>query len=163
MRHEKKGFTLIELLVVIAIIGILATIVLVSLNTARQKARDVRRIGDLRQVALALEMYYDDNRSYPALAAAGCTATTWVTMSTAISTGGTVYMAAVPFDPLGTAAAPLYQYGVGSDFAAPQRYVLKATLERHNAANETDVDSAVYTTCACGTQGATEVEYCIQP
>ena len=65
MKKNKKGFTLIELLVVIAIIGILATIVLVSLNTARQKARDARRISDLRQVQLALQMYYDSNSAYP--------------------------------------------------------------------------------------------------
>ena len=53
------GFTLIELLVVIAIIGLLATIVMVSLNTARGKARDARRMGDIKQMMLALEMYYD--------------------------------------------------------------------------------------------------------
>src|SRR4030043_1191232 len=64
--RKKKGFTLIELLVVIAIIGILATIVLVSLNTARAKARDARRSSDMHQMALAMEMYYDDhNSSYP--------------------------------------------------------------------------------------------------
>ncbi|MBU2220023.1 prepilin-type N-terminal cleavage/methylation domain-containing protein, partial [Patescibacteria group bacterium] len=61
-----KGFTLIELLVVIAIIGILATIVMVSLNTARAKARDARRISDVRQIQLALQMHYDSVGSYPA-------------------------------------------------------------------------------------------------
>jgi len=62
---KQKGFTLIELLVVVAIIGLLATIVLVSLNTARQKARDARRLSDMHQILTALEMYYDDNSEYP--------------------------------------------------------------------------------------------------
>ena len=62
---KQRGFTLIELLVVIAIIGLLASIVMVSLNSARAKARDSRRMGDLKQVALALEMYYDTNGAYP--------------------------------------------------------------------------------------------------
>lgn len=62
---KKKGFTLIELLVVIAIIGILATIVIVSLSSARTKARDARRISDLDSLQLALVMYYDDHEFYP--------------------------------------------------------------------------------------------------
>jgi len=67
MRHKKSsaGFTLIELLVVITIIGILSTIVMVSLNTARGKARDARRVSDVRQLQLALEMHQDSNGRYP--------------------------------------------------------------------------------------------------
>jgi prepilin-type N-terminal cleavage/methylation domain-containing protein len=65
IRIEKKGFTLIELLVVIAIIGLLASIVLVSLNTARVKARDVKRIADLKNIQIALELYYSDHGYYP--------------------------------------------------------------------------------------------------
>lgn len=50
---------------VIAIIGLLATIVMVSLNTARGKARDAKRRGDMKSLSLALEMYYDANSAYP--------------------------------------------------------------------------------------------------
>jgi prepilin-type N-terminal cleavage/methylation domain-containing protein len=54
-KQNKKGFTLIELLVVIAVIGMLASIVLVSLGPARAKARDSKRISDVRQMSLAFE------------------------------------------------------------------------------------------------------------
>lgn len=60
-----RGFTLIELLVVIAIIGLLASIILASLNTARQKGRDARRVADIKEIQLALELYYDANSQYP--------------------------------------------------------------------------------------------------
>jgi len=62
---NKRGFTLIELLVVIAIIGLLASMVLISLNTAREKARDVNRITTIGQVNLAMELYYDEYGHYP--------------------------------------------------------------------------------------------------
>ena len=56
-----KGFTLIELLVVVAIIGLLSSVVLASLNTARAKARDVRRVSDMKALQTALELYANDH------------------------------------------------------------------------------------------------------
>lgn len=146
-RKGQKGFTLIELLVVIAIIGILATIVLVSLNTARQKARDVRRVSDMRQVALALEMYYDahTDTGYP-----GSSGTNqWAAMETALEGDGVI--ASVPTDP-GTGT---YEYWVD---ATNQSYVLNATLEdTGNSALDDDLDGTVLV-CNCA-----DPEYCIQP
>lgn len=74
---RKRGFTLIELLIVIAIIGLLSTIVLVALNTARAKARDSRRKGDIHQLMVALEMYYDDYGEYPASGGASSPNSGW--------------------------------------------------------------------------------------
>jgi general secretion pathway protein G len=67
---NKKGFTLIELLVVIAIIGLLSTLAVVALNSARQKSRDARRVADVKQIQTALELFYNDCGSYPLQAAA---------------------------------------------------------------------------------------------
>lgn len=61
----RRGFTLIELLVVIAIISILSSVVLANLGTARQKGRDGKRVSDMKQIQLALELYYDTNSQYP--------------------------------------------------------------------------------------------------
>ncbi len=60
-----KGFTLIELLVVISIIGLLSTVVLAALNSARAKGRDALRLSDMHQLDTALALYYDKNGSYP--------------------------------------------------------------------------------------------------
>jgi len=68
---NKAGFTLIELLVVIAIIGLLASVVLLALNSARQKSRDAKRLADVRQLASALELFYNDANGYPTCSA-GC-------------------------------------------------------------------------------------------
>lgn len=86
---DKKGFTLIELLVVIAIIGILSSIVLASLNGARQKGRDARRIADIKQIQLALELYYSANGYYPSV----------ITGTTLTSPG---YITTLPTDPSST-------------------------------------------------------------
>lgn len=55
---KTRGFTLIELLVVIAIIGVLASVVLVSLNSARKRGADTRVISDVNQVRALLETDY---------------------------------------------------------------------------------------------------------
>jgi general secretion pathway protein G len=62
---NKKGFTLIELLVVIAIIGLLSTLAVVALGNARVKARDAKRMSDLKQIQTALELFYTDQNQYP--------------------------------------------------------------------------------------------------
>ena len=129
IRSSNKGFTLIELLVVIAIIGILASIVLASLTTARKKSRDARRIADVKQIQLALELYFDANASqYPAAStgAANCTAGTLAYGLEALSAAG--YIPQVSRDPLSTAGTPVcYQYAAPS--GTRTTYHLGATLE----------------------------------
>lgn len=56
-----------ELLVVIGIIGLLASILVVNLTSARRRARDTKRISDVRSLQVALEDYYGKNGKYPAL------------------------------------------------------------------------------------------------
>ena len=69
MKRHTKGFTLIELLVVIAIIGILASVVLVSLQSARKKGNDTRVISGVNQIRTLLESNYSNN-TYPDLTGA---------------------------------------------------------------------------------------------
>ncbi len=114
------GFTLIELLVVIAIIGVLASIVLASLNTARRKARDARRITDLKQIQLALELFFDAQTTpaYP-IATVTCDATNTHGLQVLAPT----YIPTVPRDPNG----PCYVY---ASIPAPiTAYHLGATME----------------------------------
>ncbi len=118
LRNKKQqGFTLIELLVVIAIIGLLASVVLLALNSARAKSRDAKRVADVRQMQSALELYFNDCNSYPAAATAqvietmklqqgtaavsggNCTGTTGF-QTAATATSGTAYITSIPVAPL---------------------------------------------------------------
>lgn len=107
MQKNSKGFTLIELLVVIAIIGLLSTLAVVALNSARQKSRDSKRVADIKQVQTALELYFADQNGYPTESAEiilGDTGTSKTALCTAGFTGTcgstTVYMGLVPSSPL---------------------------------------------------------------
>ncbi len=77
--YLSKGFTLIELLVVIAIIGILSSIVLASLNTARAKGSNAAIKADLNNIRAQAELYYDNNgQTYGTYAYATCNSATAV-------------------------------------------------------------------------------------
>ena len=75
--RSKRGFTLIELLVVISIIGLLASIAMTSLASARVRGRDAQRIANVKQIMNALELYYEDNGSYPASGGAASPNSGW--------------------------------------------------------------------------------------
>ena len=107
MKINKKGFTLIELLVVIAIIGLLSTLAVVSLSSARTKARDARRMSDLKQISTALELYgaQDTTGQYPVEAAACAdgiianSGTGILCSGFAITDGTDTFLSAIPADP----------------------------------------------------------------
>ncbi len=125
MKHTNKGFTLVELLVVIAIIGLLAGIAVVSVNSTRAKARDARRIADIKQMQNALELYNNTkNGQYPSAAAVSTLGVDVKTISSDDvdikdnKTTGEVYLNVVSKDPGTTAytyqicAAPCAAYTI---------------------------------------------------
>lgn len=106
-----SGFTLIELLIVMIIFSVLAAMITGSFFTSLKKGRDARRKADLGQIQKALEMYYEDNKSYP----------------TSISFGGQlchpngcstkIYMQKVSDDPASPSKSYSYvQFGSGTGY-----------------------------------------------
>lgn len=148
MVHNKKGFTLIELLVVIAIIGILSTLAVVSLGNARTRARDSKRLADMRAVQSALELYYTDQSRYPAdaigtdVCAPGTTleaccldnettvdAAGWRTTCTGGPGATLITVPADPRDNAVTVADPNLDQYVYSVNTAGDRYTIRFNLE----------------------------------
>ncbi len=135
MKQKKalKGFTLIELLVVISIIGILSSFAVVSLNSARNKARDALRKADMTQMRTAMNLYYDENNKYPICGAWDGNAADFgatiqagsncynTTLGTALTIGAKPYLGQLPKDPKNPTNSPtvdvtyLYRYVSQSD------------------------------------------------
>ncbi len=137
--QNQKGFTLIELLVVISIFAFLASAVMLATANSRVKARDTKRIADLKTLATAIELYYQDNGSYPSppdqfwSSAYSDSTYGWQNLQTALEP----YIKKIPVDPLRNNAVPWggstsygYAYGwVGTTDSGKQYYTLIANLE----------------------------------
>ena len=161
----KRGFTLIELLVVIAIIGVLSSVVLASLNTARTRANDAQRFANLKQVQTALELYASTNNGqYPNSGGnwnsqcGGWTQTTAANSVPGITAGG--FMSQLPTDPQQNTSANtccyLYYSGNGT---ADYKYMLyncptSYACYQNTSGSKTLADPARTSSCAVYTPGA---------
>jgi prepilin-type N-terminal cleavage/methylation domain-containing protein len=151
-KSSPRGFTLIELLVVIAIIGILSSVVLAALNTARAKARDAERLEDIDSIKTAMELYYSNHNAYPPSVGNG----EWTALNALVTDGD---IGSLPNDPDNTAGAAqewswtnqntFYYWGPGNvGSCGPYSYTLWYHLETNSQGNAyscVKLDSNSYT------------------
>ena len=137
MKKTLKGYTLIEMLMVVAIIGVLASSILIGLGSARSKARDARRITDLKSSQTALELYYSKYGVYPSRVPGSNETWEWsdlVNVLTSSETG--LKISKIPKDPLNNTE---YVYKYATD---GQNYVLGAKLETKDQSLDDDLDGS---------------------
>lgn len=119
-----SGFTMIELLVVISIIGLLSSVVLASVATTREKARDSRRLAEMNSMIKAIELYASSNNGlYPSLGTDDVAYNFNATLSSLLSP----YIRPVPSDPIGS-SWHTYQYVRGP---SPYGFGMYVRLERN--------------------------------
>lgn len=176
-RTTQKGFTLIELMLVVLIIGVLSGLMLGVINIPgiQSKSRDAKRIGDIKKVQTALELYFADFRGYPSI-------TSWQNVSTALSAISPTYINKIPADPKsGNAPAGVscfsgkiaygYYYITNTCVGAgclSGKYVLGFILEVPRSATDTDLckslgnctGSPAPITCGCSAASGASETYC---
>lgn len=166
MTRTTRGFTLIELLAVIAIIGVLASSVIAAVSTARGKARDAKRIAEVKEIKSALNMFHELRNTYPST-----TPETFSGEDAAIQYLATIDGGGYLRDaPVGVTGGTEYFYrGIKADGTecvatgeACTDFVIGAVLERSNSALENDSDRSIGTFVGASSDclGGTGDEYC---
>lgn len=147
---SKRGFTIIELLVVIAIIGILTAIITANFTQAKAKARDTKRISDLANMQLALELYFDRCNRYPVATANSLPD---LNDTTVCLTALNNFISKIPTGPNVNES---YTYFID---ASTYDYRLRAILETNSSALQESVKTDI------GSSGCTTTSftYCVGP
>lgn len=127
-KGTNRGFTLVELLVVIAIIGLLASVVLTSLSSARRKSRDAKRVADMKQLATAMELYFNDFSGYPLTANIAALQPTYI---------GVLPTAPTPADGSCAATNNAYAYASGAGTTYSYIFCLGAATGMYSAGSRT--------------------------
>jgi prepilin-type N-terminal cleavage/methylation domain-containing protein len=147
----RNGYTLIELVLVIAIVVILATFGFGSYSEYRAKGRDTARIADIVKIGLAIDMYYEVCREYPATFA--------VSAGNGCPSGTTLgsYLPSIPTDPLGAS----YSYSTSGAGNGHDAYVARTELESEHAVLADDIDGATHDGASLDCTDAPQSYYCI--
>lgn len=159
-RYATRGFTLIEMLIVVAIIGILASVVIIGIGPAQQRARDSRRASDLKQIQTSLELFYNKSGKYPTGGTDAAMA--WSDLVSNL-VNSAIGVSKIPDDPVNNATYK-YEYGASGDGTT---YVLKATLEQVNDSLAKSSLRGTIFTVDCGNladaSDAVKKRYCVGP
>lgn len=134
----KKAFTLIELLVVVAIIAILTSIVLAQFSIAKSKSRDTKRVADVAQIQLAIQLYFDRCNQYPSSTNSGVTSIVNISSNVGCPSGITLgtFLNQLPTPPSGNYGGTeytAYRYHVHTLNGVNDNYYLSAKLENDGA------------------------------
>ncbi len=122
LKNNQSGFGLTELMATISIIGLVGTASAAKLDNALASARDANRMMNVKQVQTALNIYYDDNLSYP-IYQASSPAESWSILKSALANPENQYISDLPVDPLNK---DVYIYKYWSD---GQKFEINYELE----------------------------------
>ncbi len=128
-----SGFTLIELLVVVAIIGMLVSVAITSYTNARRKSRDSKRLSDMSQIKLGMDLYFSGGSGYPDMAE-------WVTNHDVYCNGNLVFK--VPADLLSSSSYVYTTGGVSSAGCASTNPVWTTYKLQFTTEGDTDIGPA---------------------
>lgn len=149
LNQRKKGFTLIELLVVIVILGALVSIATGAYASSGRRGRDNRRKSDLKSIAIALEVYYNDKGKYPTglngimMGCGDSDASSCAWGGQFKDKNNTVYMVVTPSDPF--ASQTYYYVSTGASYKLYAH--LENTLDTGTGVNQAGYSSLVGNKC----------------